>query len=481
MGLGLIASYLTENDIGVTVLDNETECLNKHEIAEFIKTSDCNIYGISAMAPQYRYVKGLCRLIKDLKNRPVILGGPLATYSYETVLKNADVDVCVVGEGEETVADLLKNWGDFKSIAGIAYREEGDIKKTPPRDFKKSRNEYPFPAYELFNMEPYFKKLHVHYEGWGAEVLRRNITGSRNIGMITGIGCPYQCRFCSRGVAKPRMRSIENLICEIKYLIQKYHIDGVRFIDELLIINDKRTFELCQKITPFNIYWSGQARSNTLNEKIAEAMKNSGCVGVGLGIESGSKRLLKAMNKQVTTEDHKRAVSAARKSDLSIQVQIMYGFPGENRDSIGETIQFFKEVELPQRRFNVFTPLPGSAVYDECLETGIIKDEDEYLERLSVQDTGFGSKKALLNLTDMSDREFEALLLYAEKTMEGNYKKIFKERNRHWYFLKLKKYISNQILRSRRLLDPEAWKQKIFKSREHNLEMAQIEKLYFDL
>lgn len=481
VGLGLIASYLIENGFSVNVLDNESECLNRNELHAFLSRSDYDVYGISAMAPEYRYVKGLSRMIKELKGRPIILGGPLATYSHETVLKNTSVDVCVIGEGEETIVDLVENLENLEQVAGIAFRESGKVKTTAMRNFKKSRDDYPFPAYELFNMEPYFRKLHVHYEGWGSEFLNRREIGSRNIGMVTGIGCPYQCRFCSRAVNKPRMRSIDNIISEIKYLKTKFRIEGVRFIDELLIINDKRTLELCEKIKPLNVIWSGQARSNTLNEEIASSMKDAGCIGVGLGIESGSDRLLRAMKKQVMVKNHKRAIKAAKENDLSIQVQILYGFPGENRESIDETIGFFKEVELPLRRFNILTPLPGSAVYDECVEKGIIKDEDAYLERVSLLDAGFGSKKVLINLTDMPDGEFESLLLYAEKTMEDNFKKIFKKRHKAWYLLFLKQYVSRQGLRVRNAMAKGAWKRKILRAPERRMTRKELEELYFEL
>jgi len=159
VGVGLIASYLMENGFSVNVLDNESECLNKNELYDFLDRSDYDVYGISAMAPQYGYVKGLSRMIRKLKNRPIILGGPLATYSHETVLKNTNVDVCVIGEGEETVVDLLGNLRNLSEVAGIAFKENGIVKATAVRKFNKSRDDYPFAAYELFNMEPYFKKI----------------------------------------------------------------------------------------------------------------------------------------------------------------------------------------------------------------------------------------------------------------------------------------------------------------------------------
>lgn len=484
VGLGLIAACMKEKGCNVDVLDNETECLNKYELADYLRHSKHDVFGISAMAPQYSYVKGLSRMIKELTGKPVIFGGPLATYSYETVLKNTAVDVCVIGEGEETVADLIAHMDNFSTVSGIAYRSDGDVVTTSQRLYKKSRDEYPFPAYELFNMQSYFNKQQVQYEGLGARYLNRDVSDVKNIGISTGIGCPYHCKFCSRSVIKPRLRSIDNIISEIKYCVERFDISGVRFLDDLLIINEKRTLELCEKIKPLKIFWSGQARTNILNDSLAKAMKDAGCVGVGFGYESGSNRLLKAMNKRVTVEDHKRATIAARKNGLAIRVQIMFGFPGENKESIEETISFFKELEIPPRRFNVLTPLSGSELYDECLNNGTIHNEDEYLARVSSQDAGFGSKKVLLNLTDMTDNEFQDLLVYAEETLEDNYRKIFKK-NRFWLLIIVKDYVIRQLSWVLKIASPSAWKKKmrsiIHKPREMKFDRSQIEELYFKL
>jgi len=218
--------------------------------------------------------------------------------------------------------------------------------------------------------------------------------------------------------------------------------------------------ELCEKIKPLNIVWSGQARTNILNDKIAKAIKGAGCIGIGFGYESGSNRLLKAMNKNLTVEVHKRATKAAIENDLSIRVQIMFGYPGENRESKEETISFFKDIEIPPRRFNVFTPLPGSEIYDECLEKKIITDEDAYLKRISEMEAGFGSKKVLLNLTEMSYENFGSLLNYAEKTMDGNYKKILMRKNRLWFLQILKKKLLRYFKRSKKIISLTAWKRK---------------------
>lgn len=486
ISLGLIAACLREKGFTVNVFDNEVECLNKYELHDLIKKSEYDVYGLTANAPNYGYIKGLSKMIKDLKDKPVILGGPLSTYSYEVVLKNTGVDICVIGEGEETVVDLLENMDKLEKVPGIAYMENGYVKRTPPRAFEKSRDEYPFPAYELFNMDPYLKRELGQYEGWGSRHLNKDVSGIKTLGMITGIGCPYSCKFCTRSVTKTRMRSVDNIISEIKYCMDKFDVKAVRFLDDLLIVNERKTLEFCEKIKPLNILWSGQARTNVIHDSLAKAMKDAGCAGIGFGYESGCDRLLEAMNKKVTVEDHRRATLAAKKNGIAIRVQIMFGFPGENKESIDETIKFFKEIEIPPRRFNILTPLPGSEIYDECIREKIISDEEKYFEKVSALEGGFATKKVLINLTEMSDEEFEALLLYAEKTMEDNFKKIFRKRYGVWAFLMEHELFLRQFQRARKRVSLEAWKKKMNsissrKPSELTFNKAQIEELYFRL
>lgn len=432
VGIGYIAAYLEENNFKVDILDNEVECLNKYEISEVIENKSYDFIGLTGMSSNYNYIKRLSRLIKEKTGKPIILGGPLATYSSDVVLRTTMVDTCIIGEGEETILDLLLNYEKRDDVDGIVYKDSGKVFKNSTRKFKKSRSEYPFPAYHLFNMEPYLNKMQVQYEGAGSEFLNRETSYSKNIGILTGIGCPYKCRFCSRSVVQPRLRSIESIIEEIKYCIEHFHIDGVRFLDDLLLVNEKRTKELCQRIAPLNITWSGQARTNAFTDEMASTIKEAGCIGVGFGYETGSDRMLDAMRKQTSVKKHKTATAAALKHGLAIRVQIMFGFPGENLQSIEETVQFFKDIEIPPRRFNILTPLPGSDVYRQCIEKKIIVDEAGYLEEISNMEAGFNAKKVLINLTEMDDTEFESLLSYAETKMEANYLKILDKRIPAW-------------------------------------------------
>ena len=487
VALGLIAAVLKEKGHSVEVLDNETECLNRHEVAGFIRGTDYDVYGITAMSPQYSYVKGLSRLIKKYRDRPVILGGPLATYSPVTVLEHTGVDVCVIGEGEETVTELMENMDDPGRVQGIAYLKEGRPVRTAPRSYTKSRDDYPFPDYESFDMRPYLSKQLILYESGPAARLFnpiRNPAATRTIGMITGMGCPYHCAFCSRSVNRTRLRSIDNIIAEIELLKERYGVEGIFFLDDLLIINRKRTLEFCSKIKPLGLVWSGQARADILTDELAGAMRDAGCIGVGIGLESGSERMLKAMNKTATVEQNERAIRAALRNGLMVRAQLLYGFPGEDRESVEDTIALFKRVGLPPRRFNILTPLPGSALFDECLKRGLIENEATYLERVSRYEAGFATGRVLVNLTEMSDEEFEDLLDYAERTMEKNFVDLLRASHRFWRLRGWCRSLAKYAFKTTKVLDMSAWKRKLGslgRGDGRPMTREQTEELYFRL
>lgn len=488
VGIGLISSYLKQHGYQVDILDNETECLDKHELAEFIKATDHDVYGITAMSPQYSYIKGLSLLIKRLKNKTVILGGPLATYSFKTVIENTGVDICVIGEGEETMVDLIANLGDLSKVQGIAYDNGKMVVKTLPRVYRKSRNEYPFPDYASFNMAPYFAKSLIQYEsGLAARFYNplKNSTGLRTIGIVTGMGCPYQCAYCSKSVAKTRLRSIDNIIEEIRYLKENYNFDGIFFLDDLLLLNKKRTLDLCSAIKPFNLVWSGQARVNVLTDELALAMKSSGCIGIGLGLESGSDRMLKAMNKEATVAQNEKAIKVAIGNGLIVRAQLLFGFPGENKDSIEDTILLFKKTGLSPRRFNILTPLPGSFLFEDSMKKGLLDDEDRYLEKVSRYEAGFASKKILVNLTDMNDDEFISLLNYAEDTMDANFNEFIKSKMAFWQLKLFLLVIARYLIRATKIVKISVWKRKINsffnRDRLRKITREEMEELYFQL
>jgi radical SAM superfamily enzyme YgiQ (UPF0313 family) len=189
LGAAAVASFLEKHGADVEILDNNTECLDRNALYAYLKSrsGDFDAYGISAMGPQYTYVRHLSFILKDLTGKPLILGGPLATYSPELVLENSAFDYCVMGEGQETALDLLSNLKTPERVPGICYRDEDGVpRRTPPRVYKEHLDDYPFPAFHLLDMSCYLKAPLYKSPVANVDPLRR-----LSIPYIyTGLGCP---------------------------------------------------------------------------------------------------------------------------------------------------------------------------------------------------------------------------------------------------------------------------------------------------
>jgi radical SAM superfamily enzyme YgiQ (UPF0313 family) len=376
------------------------------------KLSDYDAFAITALSTQYKYVKFLTEQLKRYyPNTKIILGNALATHSSEIVLSDTSVDLCVRGEGEVTFMDLLDN--DFSNLAeipGISFKDkENKIQHNLPRQYIKNIDDIPFPDHELFDIKGYLKNIRV----WGRPDVKA-------MNVVCGRGCPYSCSFCSKTFNITRLRSVENIIEEIISIKEKYHIGGIFFLDELVVVNRERTINICRFLRNLKLDWNCQARVDTVDFSLLKIMKKSGCISVGFGIESGSQKIINSMNKRIKVSQSIRAVKAALKLNMDPNLQMMYGFPGENEETLKETEDFFKKIEYHLiHPLSITTPIPGSILYDNCIRKGIINDEINYLVAL---EQGYHKREyPLLNLTEFSDKEYMQKKRQTEENIDHNY------------------------------------------------------------
>ncbi len=444
LGLGYIAGGLMEKGHEVEVLDIQRHLMNREQVTKAIKAKKgkVDVIGIGALTLRYNYVRGLAEFIKDEMDVPIILGGPLPTFdNSDLVLNHTKVDICIPGDGELTAPDLLDKLDNLEECPGIRFRKNGDIVRTPARQLNWRLDNLPSCAYDLFDMEFYSQNRMM-----GDDFVKESIRPIPCAPMITSMGCPYWCEFCSvggreRGL-KYRLRSPANVAEEIVRLKEKYGIGAVNFQDDLLVVSRRRMTELCAALKPLNIIWDGQARAEQVDYDILKMMKEAGCVSVGIGVETGSPTMLKAMNKQTTVANIETSVTAARELGLGLKIQLIFGFPGENRETIRETIDMFKRLHHPARSFNVMTPIPGSPIYSTLLAAGKLGDEKEYIEKMSLPEWGFRKGKPVINLTEFTDEEFPMVREWAEEEMRRNYRnylwirphKMFRFYYRQWKY-----------------------------------------------
>lgn len=402
LGIGYIAAVLQKEQYNVSVIDLTIEDVNYEELKNRIKALCPDIIGISALSYSYAQVKKLAAYLKSFLSCKIILGGHLADHSCEMVLNKTAVDICVIGEGEETIVDLLKNINKLDAVDGIAYKKYGEVITTYPRVPIMDLDTIPFPAYELFDIEQYIKLDDVYLS---KKHIKKGV--HKKMSMEAGRGCPFNCHFCSKIFTKVRKRSVDHLISEIKFLQEKYGIDTFWFQDELLFSNKKYIFEFCDKIKEMEIGWYGNARINTVDEEIIKKAKENKCLEVAYGVESGSSTILKNMNKKITPTQIVKTLTDSIKIGLPFDMGMILGYPGENNQTILETVNLFKKIGYPVLRFRYITPYPGSELYDMCIKDGLIKNEEEYL--ISLGD-GTGPYRFRINFTDFPDQRLRELL-----------------------------------------------------------------------
>lgn len=403
LGLGYVSAYLLRHDVAQDGIDLWGRGLSVAEALDTVPFGDYDVLGISAYATQYRYLLELTRGIKERwPDVHVTSGGPGPTFSAETILRHTGVDTCVIGEGEVTALELFERLDARDSVDGIAFLRDGDVVRTSPRAYVRDLDSLPLPNRELFDFEAYVTTANkVRAESDHPE-LRDHPRRTGDI--IAGRGCPYTCTFCSKTFSGCRLRGIDAIVDEIRLLQERWGIDHLQFNDELVVTSKRRILALCERLAGMGVTWSCQGRVDQVDREILEAMKAAGCVDIGYGVESASQSILDAMDKRISAGDIVPVIKMTREIGIHPVVQYMYGYPGENDETIRETERFFDAIDHPYVGFTT-TPIPGSPLYETVKAKGILGAEHDYLLRL---DSGYNLAGGMVNLTGFSDAEFLA-------------------------------------------------------------------------
>lgn len=410
LGLGYIASVLRDAGYQVEAMDINALRWEQEEVEAKISSMDFDIVGIGAIVTIYWYVKWLIAVFKKYHpDKKVIIGGSVGASIPEIIFKKTAVDIICMGEGESTMVTLmevLENHKDLATVEGIWFRgQNGKICRNKDRMPIKDLDSIPFPAWDLFPMEVYLKNPigAPNRNKWvdgtvtGGAVLSMNISGTR--------GCPYQCIYCYHDFmgCKYRHRSARNIIEEMSILFTRYGVEYFHFIDDEFCLNRSFVYDFCKLVKKEfknKVTWGCTGRVNLMTEELVASMADAGCNLIGYGIESGSQKMLDVMKKGVTVKQSEKAIKLTRKFLGWADCSFMIGTPGENQQTIQETIDFCKELDLTPEVIFFITPYPGTELYEIALSQGKIIDEEEYVLGLGEQ-----GERIRVNFTEFSDEE----------------------------------------------------------------------------
>lgn len=412
IGLGYITTSMKNAGFNFDVLDIDAHRHSDQEVESFLRNNKYDIICIGCMVTGYKIVKTLSSLIKEFYPETIIIvGNSVATSIVNTLLTNTKVDIAVMGEGDESIVDLLKTIHEGKplnDVRGICFVKEGKIIATPARPLIRDIAKLPCIDFSIFDVDLYIQNSKISVSD-PLPIPRDEV---RALPVNTARGCVANCDFCYhvfKGVPY-RYRTPDSIVSEIKALIEKYSLNYINFWDELTLFSKKQTLELVRKILDEDVhfYWTGNCRANLFNSEddipVIEKMKEAGCVGVLYSLESAEPEILKAMNKRMTVEQFSKQTQLFHKAGLTVWTSLVLGYPQETPETIKKTYECCIENKIyPSTGY--LLPQPGSVMYDYARKNGFIKDEEEFLMMM-------GDRQDLrINMTSMSDTEFEEHVL----------------------------------------------------------------------
>jgi len=373
LGLLYIASILEKDGHHVSFFDARID----ENVIEKIIESKPDILGVTAVTPSFLSgVSIASEAKKALPDMKVVFGGPHPSTLPEDTLTYPVVDFVVLGEGEYAMRDLcrvIERGGDFSSVENLCYRENGDYTSNGLTHImsEKELNSLPFPAFHLLEIEKYFRED----KSYGVF-----LKSPRNLPIISSRGCPSACTFCRRMMgARFRGRSPESVLSELEYLVKEFNVREVHFVDDTFTYDRKRAMEILDGIIERNlkiaIKFPNGMRADRTDPDLFHKMKQAGVYAIGFGIESGSPRVLKLMQKGIKLGKVTEAIVNAKKAGLLVSGAFIIGYPGETKEDILKTIEYALSVPIDSASIVTLVPFPGTQVRKICEERGYLTEE----------------------------------------------------------------------------------------------------------
>lgn len=392
------------------------------KIREYLQRNKFDVLGISApVSTSYKFVRKLVTMTRSISPQTVLVVGGAITSASEVLLSLNDIDFCVIGEGERVIVNLMRYIKSYKR-----HKDENILKGIRGICFKSEKGKIVFTGYEKelpaekiedadygildkhsnvdqYIVEPSYYVQFKHDE----RTFAPHRKGKRLATVVSSRGCINRCAFCYRWQRGIRVFSVDKVIGHVRHLMGRYNVGFVSFGDENFGVSKKWVDEFIEKIKSLDILYriAGICCEN-VNPALLTRLKESGCVAIHYGFESGSNRMLKVMEKRADVTLNEQTALWTHEAGLQTVPALVVGLPGESYSTIGETTDFVKRITKiwdidPLISPNALIALPGTPVYEYARYRGLLgrtlNDEENYL--LTVSDQS-GSSLRHLNVTD---------------------------------------------------------------------------------
>ncbi len=364
LGLGYIAASLEDAGFSAKVLDMDMLGLHPGDLSKRLAQFQPDIVGITSFSANCNNAVDVAKAVKSYDpGIKTVMGGVHATFTHEEILKTVpEVDIVVRFEGEHALSEIAACVEDGRAptnVLGISYRDGSRTVSTPLRERIEDLDSIPIPAYHLLDPSP------EAYIGNG-EV--------RCMPVITTRGCPFNCIFCSTASLhgrKYRVRDNSRVVDEIEYLVEKYRINNISFVDDNFTMRRDRVEGLCSEMKrrQVPVKWGCSTRIDLLSRDLISTMKDAGCEEIFFGIESASQKVLDTIRKDFSIEQAKQVVRMVEEMGIKTHCSFILGLPGETVESLRLILQFIDEAKPSARVLpNVLDILPGTELYERRAE-----------------------------------------------------------------------------------------------------------------
>lgn len=380
ISLALCAAVLEKRGFEVKLSDCIVEKIDDLKLSQQVKSFNPDFVVINTSTPSVENDLKICSLVKKINRqiKTAVFGIHVTALAEESFRVSNGLDFVIRGEPEYTVLELAESIRDkksFDSVPGITWKKGKKIKTNKDRPWIQNLDELPFPAWHLINKDNYIMPF----------------TDKPFFLVATGRGCPYRCTYCADHAYYGRMlrlRSAKSVVDELEHNQKTFSVNDFLFWTESFTINQNFAEQVCDEIIKrgIKIRWVCNSRVDNVNLRLLKKFKKAGCAMIGFGIESGNQTILDNIHKGTTLKQAQQAVAFAHQAGLEVTGHCVIGLPGETSETIQQTVQFSKDLQLDFVQFYCAVPFPGSDFYQQAVQNNWIISHDwmKYEQNFSV-------------------------------------------------------------------------------------------------
>jgi len=333
---------------------------------EYLAARDIDFFGFSTVCSSYPLTLRIAGEVKRLRgDSVVVLGGPQASVvDVATLRAFPAIDLIVRGEAEHTLPELVEALARGSSLAavqGVTFRAGGEIVRNPDAALVMDLDALPFPAFHLFP----------------------DVAHCRHFPLELGRGCPFSCTFCSTNDffrRRFRLKSPEKMIADMRRVREAYGVSSFELVHDMFTVDRKRVADFCETLIQSGeqFIWGCSARTDCVDEELISLMSRAGCRGIFFGIETGSGRMQKVIDKGLELEDSRARVRSCDKFKVKTAVSLMAGFPDETMNDLRQTAAFFVDslrYDYADPQLSILAPLADTPITRQHKESLTLNDD----------------------------------------------------------------------------------------------------------